>query len=276
MKKFTEEQTKKFYNTEDAVYRSFWDKDGNCHYGYFSSDNVAFDKAMVALNNKMLTFSTINNTSTVLDLGCGNGNNSFFIHERKHAKVTGIDLSDIRIRNAMEVLITKCKSTKNKMAFFQSSAERLKFKANSFSHVWSQACIYHIHNKIKAFKEVYRVIKKGGIFILDDLIKPNRTISCQAEKLIYERLLFNTKYNLVLYQQALEKIGFRILYAEDMSRHYALSYWKLADILEGKIQRKEERQYHAIYKKLIYAYRKTWKFMEKGEIGWALFVCRKV
>lgn len=274
MKNFTEKQTRDFYNSEDVIYRSFWDKRGNLHWGYFYK-KLSFLEAMTELNKKMLKLSQIDNKSSVLDLGCGNGNNSFFINEKTGAKVTGLDLSDIRIENANKVLSTKNKWVKNKVKFFQGSATKLPFKEKTFSNVWSQATIYHVHDKKKLLKEVGRVLKKGGIFIFDDLIKPNKIVSKEAEELVYERLLFNTDFNFVSYQQELQKFGFRVIYAEDMSWHLGISYLKLADILQEKIKKGESEQFHETYKKLIFAYRKIWKIMENGDIGWAMFVCKK-
>ncbi|MFH1129410.1 MAG: class I SAM-dependent methyltransferase [Patescibacteria group bacterium] len=276
MQKFTERQTRDFYNSDDIIYRSFWDKQGNCHWGYFSNKNISFLESMMELNKKMLKLSQIDNKSSVLDLGCGNGNNSFFINEKTDAKVVGLDLSDTRIENAKKVLLTKSKKVKDKIRFFQGSATKLPFGKNTFSNIWSQAAIYHMHNKKKVLKEIARVLKRDGVFIFDDLIKPNKVVSKEAEKLVYERLLFNTNFNFVSYQQELQKLGFRIIYAEDMSWHYAMSYWKLADILEEKIKKGKNKQFHGAYKKLIFAYRKTWGFMKKGDIGWSMFICKKL
>ena len=276
MKKFTEKQTRNFYNSDDMIYRSFWDKKGNCHWGYFPRKNISFLQSMTELNKKMLKLSNITEKSNVLDLGCGNGVNSFFINQTTDAAVTGIDLSDTRIENAKKVLSEKNRKVKNQIQFLQGSATKLPFRNKTFSNVWSQAAIYHIHDKEKALKEVARVLKKDGIFIFDDLIKPNKNISNEAKKLVYERLLFDTDFNFVSYQQELNNLGFRILYAEDMSEHLGLTYLKLADMAEEKIKNGENREFHIAYKKLIYAYRKTWKIIKQGDIGWALFVCKKL
>jgi ubiquinone/menaquinone biosynthesis C-methylase UbiE len=275
MKKFTEQQTREFYNNDDVVYRSFWDEDGNCHWGYFPTIDTSFKQAMVELNKRMLASSGIDDTSKVLDLGCGNGNNAFFINKKTGANVIGIDLSDTRIKNAHNKLKKTSPKIKNSLKFLQSSATKLPFRNNTFTHVWSQATLYHVYSKKKALQEVFRVLGKKGIFIFDDLIKPNKKISSKAEKLVYERLLFNTDYNLVSYQVELHKLGFRVLYAEDLSEHYALSYLKLADIAEEMIIKNIHPEFHSHYKKLIHVYRETWGLMEKGDIGWAMFICVK-
>lgn len=276
MKKFTEKQTRNYYNTDELLYRSLWDKDGNCHWGYFSDATLSPVEAMVELNKKMLKLSGIDSNSNVLDLGCGNGNNSFFIHEKTKTKVTGLDLSDTRIENATQTLSEKNEKIKTMIRFLQGTTTKLPFKDKTFSHVWSQATIYHVHDKKKALREIARVLKRDGVFIFDDVIKPNQVVSKEAEKFVYERLLFDTSFNLVSYQQELQKLGFRVVYAEDMSQHYAMMYAKLADIAEEKIKNEENKEFHKDYKKLITAYRKTWNIVERGDAGWAMFVCKKI
>ncbi len=276
MKKFTEKDTRDFYNTEDALYRSLWDVAGNCHWGYFLDEHMSFADATSELNKKMLNLARISPESSLLDLGCGNGVNTFFIHEETGATVTGVDLSDTRIQNAQKDLLGKEKDMQDGIKFLRGSAEKLPFRGDMFSHVWSQATLYHVHNKKKALKEIYRVLREDGIFIFDDLIKPNKTVSKDAQKLIYDRLLFDTKYDFVSYQEELKKLGFRVLYAEDMSWHLGMSYLKLADSAEEKIKNGESLEFHKAYEELISVYRQTWNLMEGGDIGWALFVCQKI
>lgn len=272
MKKFTEKETRTFYNEDDKIYRSFWDKKGNLHWGLFSTKNISFSDAMIKLNEKMIALSKIDEESNVLDFGCGNGTNSLYIHQKTGANVTGIDLSDIRIKNARRSLT---KNNRNKIHFLRSSGTKLKFKDEAFTHVWSQAAIYHMHDKKRALKEVHRVLENGGYFVFDDLIKPKKKVSKNAQKLVYERLLFDTDYNFKSYQKELEKVGFEVIYAKDLSKHLALSYQKLAEILEKKIRKGENQSFHEKYRKLIKAYKKMDRFVGGGDVGWALYLAKK-
>ena len=40
--------------------------------------------------------------------------------------------------------------------FVKASATELPFESGTFSHVWSQACIYHVHDKAKCLREIHR------------------------------------------------------------------------------------------------------------------------
>ncbi len=106
--KFTERDTEDFYDAEDAIYRSFWDKEGSLHWGLFDqSTGTDFPKACANLNEIMAQKALIDSGSTVLDLGCGNGATSAWLCTSRGCRVVGIDLSGVRIGNAREALQTQ-------------------------------------------------------------------------------------------------------------------------------------------------------------------------
>ena len=115
-------------------------------------------------------------------------------------------------QNAKKKITPKLKS---KLNFIHTSATDLPFENEAFSHVISQSTIYHIHNKQKTISEIYRVLQRGGMFIFDDLYKPKPNVSKDAQKFVYERLLFDTPFSFKTYQDELRKQGFEIIEARD-------------------------------------------------------------
>jgi len=92
----------------------------------------------------------------VLDLGCGTGIYIKILKRRK-AKVWGIDLSPKMIEIA--------KSEIKDVNFKIGSVYKLPYESNFFDIVVAGLVIEHFKNLDKAFREVYRVLKKNGIFI---------------------------------------------------------------------------------------------------------------
>lgn len=119
----------------------------------------------------MLEQRNIDASSKVLDIGCGNGNTAILLAQETGCEVVGIDLSGVRVNNAKE----KAKNYPHlNISFEKASATSLPYDDNSFTHVWSQATIYHIPQREKALQEIQRVLQEGGIFLFDDLITPQK------------------------------------------------------------------------------------------------------
>jgi ubiquinone/menaquinone biosynthesis C-methylase UbiE len=205
-----------------------------------------------------------------LDLGCGNGTTAIWLSGDHNCHVTGVDLSGVRVQNAKDKSAELDQSVQAKLAFEKASATELPFDEGTFSHLWSQAVIYHVPDKESALKEAYRVLEPGGIMVFDDLIKPQPNISAAAKEFVYDRLLFDTPFSFESYQDALIDTGFKILEAHDLSSHLKNSYLRLA---ERTPKADEENAEH--YAWLSNAYQETAKAVDNKELGWGLFICQK-
>lgn len=194
--RFTETDTEAFYDHDDSLYRSFWDSQGSLHWGYFDDFAVCssedFLKACSRWNEYMLEKSGITASSRVLDLGCGNGNTAVWLAQQTGCEVVGIDISSVRISNA-EALAQMHPSLR--LSFQKTSATSLPFADGYFTHVWSQATLYHIHQRELALSEIYRVLQERGTFLFDDLVTPTFHISEESQKHVYERLLFEPTFS---------------------------------------------------------------------------------
>lgn len=100
--------------------------------------------------NKNLIFK-----SPLLDLGCGFGEFAGVFFD-KQVEV-GIDISIEDLMKAKEKNIYK--------QLFMADARSMPFAENRFATVISNSTIEHIPYPYKVIKEVYRVLKPGGIFI---------------------------------------------------------------------------------------------------------------
>ena len=269
--RFTELSTEEFYDAEDAIYRSFWDSEGSLHWGVFDDKTgLNFLKACDNLNDIMAERGRINEGSRLLDLGCGNGKTATWLSIDRGCRVMGVDLSGVRVANATKALEEQPGEVRERLGFKKGSGTDLPFPDSSFTHVWSQAVIYHIPDKEKVLQEAYRVLDDDGVLVFDDLVKPKPQISAAARTYVYDRLLFDTDFSFYSYQDALVDVGFRVLEAHDLSPHLKTSYQRLAemardkgDVLSGK------------YQALSHAYGQMVRAVEREELGWALYVCQK-
>jgi len=268
---FTEHDTETFYDAEDALYRSFWDSEGSLHWGWFDdTTGDDFLKACANLNRIMAEKAGISSQSRVLDLGCGNGNTAAWLCESTGCRVTGVDLSGVRISNAIAAAKDLPPETSSLLAFEKASATELPFEEASFTHVWSQATIYHVHEKQQALEQVYRTLETDGLFVFDDLTKPKSDISPTAQRYVYERLLFDTPYSFSTYQDALKAIGFQVLEAHDLSPHLKQSYQCLDQMALARSEGKDDK-----FEQLSYSYQRMVQAIDNQELGWGIYLCQK-
>jgi ubiquinone/menaquinone biosynthesis C-methylase UbiE len=263
--KFTEADTEAFYNQEDSLYRSFWDREGSLHWGYFDqeadSSSEKFLQACQRWNEYMLEQSGITSDSCVLDVGCGNGNTAVWLATQTGCEVVGVDISSVRIGNA-EALARQHPSLR--LSFQKASATSLPFADGFFTHVWSQATLYHIHERELALREIQRVLKERGIFLFDDLVTPVEEIGETARNYVYNRLLFEPTFSLESYGQKLTQLGLMVFQVKDLSEHLKKSYELLSELAQKS------------YPDLSAAYEKMCSAIASGEVGWCFYLCEKV
>ncbi len=105
----------------------------------------------------------------VLDGGCATAKITVLMKKKNPgSKIYAIDADP-------KILKIARKDSKNSGIFFkQAFMQNLPFDNKSFDVVYSSLVIHHIpgRDKLKAFKEVNRVLKKDGFFLLSDFGKP--------------------------------------------------------------------------------------------------------
>ncbi len=262
---FVEADTEVYYDQQDSLYQSFWDKEGSLHWGYFDLSTTDKPEGFVAAcqrwNEHMLSHSGINADSKVLDVGSGNGNTAIWMAQKTGCQVTGIDLSQVRVDNARNKAAAHLDLRIN---FEKISATELPFADGSFTHVWSQATLYHVHDRTQALAEIHRVLEENGIFVFDDLVTPVDKVSEMAQQYVYSRLMFTPTYTIEGYKDCLTDLGIMIMVSEDLSPHLLQSYTLLSDLARPD------------FPQLSMAYDKMCEAIKDRQVGWAFYCGQKV
>ncbi|MBS0638858.1 MAG: methyltransferase domain-containing protein [Proteobacteria bacterium] len=263
---FTERDTETFYDAHDSEYRSFWDSEGSLHWGLYEQepepDGSDYLAACLRSNQRLASaLQPIGPDSHVLDLGCGNGNSALWLARHTGARVTGIDLSGVRVGHA---IAAATRAGMDRVSFRKASATELPFESGTFTHVWSQATLYHVHDRRRALAEIARVLRAGGVFAFDDLVQPNRQVSALAQRYVYDRLLYGPTFSHDDYRAALAEVGLMPLTHADWSLHLRRSYQALA-----------QRAMPA-YPDLALAYNKMNEAIDLGDLGWSFFRALRV
>ncbi|MBI2630469.1 class I SAM-dependent methyltransferase [Candidatus Pacearchaeota archaeon] len=141
-----EKEIMKGYNIlAEEYYQSRKDKKGT---SYFYNQLLEMPTTLKLLGNIR--------GKKVLDLGCGPGIYAKVLSE-KGASVKGIDISEKSIEIA--------KKEAPHAEFIIGDAEKLPYKNFEFDIVLSPLMLGHLKSWNKVLSEIYRVLKKGGLFI---------------------------------------------------------------------------------------------------------------
>lgn len=98
----------------------------------------------------------------ILELGCGDGSLWVKNYEKlpKDIDITLTDFSSGMLKDAKNNLVERQKRFKFKIV----DAEAIPYKDQTFDVVIANHMLYHVNDIDKAFSEIYRVLKKDGIF----------------------------------------------------------------------------------------------------------------
>ena len=137
--------------------------------------------------SNIFNFTKNREDKKILDIGCGTGNNLKFFAENGF-NCYGIDIST----TAVDICKKFIDKSNLKADVIVGESHKLSYENNCFDVVVDRASITHnSYNFEKCIKEVYRVLKKDGIFITE-LFGKNTTDKKYGEK-INDNLYVNFK-----------------------------------------------------------------------------------
>ena len=114
-------------------------------------------------------FALIKEGDTVVDLGSGAGNDAFIARAiaGDKGKVIGIDFTNEMINKARE---NAEKLNYNNVEFRFGDIEKIPITAGRADVVISNCVLNLVPDKLKAFKEIYRILRSGGHFSVSDIV----------------------------------------------------------------------------------------------------------
>jgi len=150
------DEIKSYYRINEWAYKHFHSQDGFMHFrisqnGCFTDEDVYHQPDAVS--------QFINKGDLVMELGFGQGANLLYLaHSHPDAQFYGVDLSPL-----------KQKDIPSNVRTFQMDYSNLsQFEDNSVDVAYAFETIVHNADKEKIYREVCRVLKPNGVFIIYD------------------------------------------------------------------------------------------------------------
>ncbi|MCE1190252.1 MAG: methyltransferase domain-containing protein [Ignavibacteria bacterium] len=115
-----------------------------------------------------LNFSSPNPGEVCIDLGCGRGNDVIRMAQTVGTDgfVYGLDVSDGMLEKARK---NAEKLEVKNVQFVKSELQSMALPSQVANLVISNCTINHAQDKEKVWNEIYRVLKKGGRFVVSDI-----------------------------------------------------------------------------------------------------------
>ena len=161
------------------------------------------------LTDKAVSFCALNQQMRVLDLGCGMGATASYLYQNHGMKVVGIDPS--------EKLLTIAKAKNPFATFVLGSGDALPFEQESFECVLAECTLSLMHDLHVTLHEVYRVLSNEGWFVINDVYAKNSETLREMDNFSITSCM-RGMHDLPSLKEALETIGFEIMFLEDCSQ----------------------------------------------------------
>ncbi len=128
----------------------------------YSYDYFILKPWLLYVQKKVVSYINLRVNIKILDVGCGTGDTLVIISKLSTAKLYGLDISKNMLLRARKKLGRKAK-------LILGDVEKIPFEDNYFDYVLNTEAFHHFPNPNKSLKEINRVLKKDGKFILADL-----------------------------------------------------------------------------------------------------------
>ena len=206
----------KYYESMNLALKRLNDEYTMLHYPLYVNEGDSFIQAQQNLTDYCISLLRSIKNKEVLEIGCGNGVQALYINANyKPLRITGVDLnaSNIEIANS-----EKERTGMKNVQFFVDDAQNLtKIASNSMDVILNIESAFHYPDKSAFLKEVYRVLKPGGQYLIADILSTRK--KREGIMKIWGKPMVHHFWNKKRYDEEFLKSELEISYNEDITQH---------------------------------------------------------
>jgi demethylmenaquinone methyltransferase/2-methoxy-6-polyprenyl-1,4-benzoquinol methylase len=126
----------------------------------------------VKWRKKVIKMVSATNPEAVLDIATGTGDLAISLAKTGAKRIVGLDLSEGMLAVGREKIADE--KLTGKIEMIQGDSEALPFEDNSFDAITVAFGVRNFENLDKGLSEIFRVLKKGGIFVILETSVPTK------------------------------------------------------------------------------------------------------
>jgi cyclopropane fatty-acyl-phospholipid synthase-like methyltransferase len=188
-KKISAEEIGASYDQISKFFELIWGD--SLHVGYWPDGNTSLTlpEAQERFTELLISKTGIKAGQSFLDVGSGTGRPGIHIAQSTGCKVTGITVSNSQVEIANGRAAAA--GVKDLVSFQLTDAGKMPFPDASFDAAWAFESFHHMHDRSQVLREIRRVLRPGGRFVLADIILA-RPMPPEAAGLLSEFWKVNT------------------------------------------------------------------------------------
>jgi ubiquinone/menaquinone biosynthesis C-methylase UbiE len=207
-----------YYRKSSIVYKYIHSYKGSFHLA-LNYDGVFNREGFFTQLNEIFGLINKSDVKNVLELGCGKGFNSIFLAEKlPEIKFSGMDITN----KYLDIAKRKSRHIHN-LNFTYGDFHKLDFEDSSFDFIFEVEAICHARDSRQVLSEVFRVLKKGGQFVVYDGFRQSGFESLpddlvQAAIIVEKSFVVNGFEKIDTWLEMAGQAGFKIKLKKDISK----------------------------------------------------------
>ena len=142
----------------------------------------------VSWRKKVVKMITETQPKAILDVATGTGDLAIALAKKNpQAKITGFDLSNGMLEHGRVKVVEK--NLSDQIEMIQGDAENMPFEDNSFDAITVAFGVRNFENLEKGLKEIHRVLKPGGKFVILEFSQPEQFPMKQIYNFYFKNIL---------------------------------------------------------------------------------------
>jgi ubiquinone/menaquinone biosynthesis C-methylase UbiE len=162
-----------YYESMNMALKRINNKHMMLHYPLYVKETDSFIQGQQNLTDYCISLLEPLKDKEVIEVGCGNGVQTIYINENhKPSSITGVDLN----KNNIDIANSEMKlANSENVRFVVDDAQNLKnVLSESADVLLNIESAFHYPDKSAFLKEIHRVLKPGGEFLVADILSTRR------------------------------------------------------------------------------------------------------